>query len=181
MVRHRCALSGYRLGALLSGKSAAHALVSISSCGLVSVFLRPGKGLIAEGKRGDLESRSVDFRVPFLLGRSCGWPAMHHEPCCQLALRTPSSSHSAGSPTPAYQSAGLWRGRDGRGWPSARPPRRGNRAMPRDSRSRFSPALRGWPVAASRWPRHWLPGGLRTLHSLLSPAGLAQIPTRGRG
>lgn len=81
MVRHRCALSGYRLGALLYGKSAVHALVSISSCGLVSVFLRPGKGLIAEGKRGDLESRSVDFRVPFLLGRSCGWPAMHHEPC----------------------------------------------------------------------------------------------------
>lgn len=100
---------------------------------------------------------------------------------CQLALRTPSGSHSAGSPTPAYRSARLWWGRDARGWPSARPPSRGKREMPHDSRSRFSPALRGWPVAASRWPRHWLPGGLRTLHSPLSGAGLTQIPARGRG
>lgn len=33
---------------------------------------------------------------------------------CQLALRTPSGSHSAGSPIPASRTAGLGSGRDGR-------------------------------------------------------------------
>lgn len=94
MVRYRCAFSGYRLGAPLSGKSATQALVSIASCGLFSVFLRPGKGVIAEGKRGDLESRSADFRVPSLLGRCCGWSAMHHEPCREKVTVSPTDSRA---------------------------------------------------------------------------------------
>lgn len=94
-MRYRCALSGCRLGALLSGKSAAHAPVSFSSCGLFSVFLRPGKQkVIAKGKRGDLESWSADFRVPSLLGRCCGWSAMHREPCREKVTVSPTDSHA---------------------------------------------------------------------------------------
>lgn len=75
------------LQALLAGKRATYTPRSISSsCGLFSVFLRPGKGLIAEGKVEGLQSWSMDFRVPSLLGRCCDWSTMHREPHQQLQL-----------------------------------------------------------------------------------------------
>lgn len=67
------------LPALLAGKRAAYTPRSTSSsCGVFSVFLRPGKGVIAEGKGEGLESWSR-FQGSFLSPGQVLW-LVHYAP-----------------------------------------------------------------------------------------------------
>lgn len=67
------------LQALLAGKRATYTLRSISSsCGLFSVFLRPGKGGDSRGKRGKPGKLVYGFQDSFFPGQVL-W-LVHHAP-----------------------------------------------------------------------------------------------------